>query len=415
MKSIKKTLIFCSALFLGACTNLDFGLNKQSTGPVKEIKTLNDSPYGDENNSKKIENQKVEKEEVVKKQDFSSISKKTTNESINEYLGEIKTNLKTERQSVQDEVKNSYIVYMGETLLIPLQNENSLKVTSVPRNAISKASISNKKINFRSIYKGNYVITTYLNNELARKISILVESKYNFSENEIYDIIIKNSKENNKNLENSITLYKMLYPTGKYYKDVNYLLLKYGYENKNDMVINEAFVAIRNNFTSFTDNEKIYILKLAKTLEKDIVIPSSMYNTTNHELKKALDNYIGNKTEPTLEDLKEQAVEATVELKTKLKDSMSNLVGELGSNSKKDGFFEKIIKNVSSDSKQEINNLKKALSTEKSGDKKSEIYYNIASLYAKQGNKVEATKYLKLLKQEFPDSKWIKKVETLIK
>lgn len=415
MKSIKKILIFCSALFLGACTNLDFGLNKQSTGPVKEIKTLNDSPYGDENNSKKIENQKVEKEEVVKKQDFSSISKKTTNESINEYLGEIKTNLKTERQSVQDEVKNSYIVYMGETLLIPLQNENSLKVTSVPRNAISKASISSKKINFRSIYKGNYVITTYLNNELARKISVLVESKYNFSENEIYDIIIKNSKENNKNLENSITLYKMLYPTGKYYKDVNYLLLKYGYENKNDMVINEAFVAIRNNFTSFTDNEKIYILKLAKTLEKDIVIPSSMYNTTNHELKKALDDYIGNKTEPTLEDLKEQAVEATAELKTKLKDSMSNLVGGLGSNSKKDGFFEKIIKNVSSDPKQEINNLKKALSTEKSGDKKSEIYYNIASLYAKQGNKVEATKYLKLLKQEFPDSKWIKKVETLIK
>lgn len=415
MKSIKKILIFCSALFLGACTNLDFGLNKQSTGPVKEIKTLNDSPYGDENNSKKIENQKIEKEEVVKKQDFSSISKKTTNESINEYLGEIKTNLKTEVQSVQDEIKNNYIVYMGETLVIPLQNENSLKVTSVPRNAISKASISNKKINFRSIYKGNYVITTYLNNELARKISILVESKYNFSEKEIYDIIIKNSKENNKNLENSITLYKMLYPTGKYYKDVNYLLLKYGYENKNDMVINEAFVAIRNNFTSYTDNEKIYILKLAKTLEKDIVIPSSMYNTTNHELKKALDDYIGNKTEPTLEDLKEQAVEATAELKTKLKDSMSNLVGGLGSNSKKEGFFEKIIKNVSSDPKQEINNLKKALSTEKSGDKKSEIYYNIANLYAKQGNKVEATKYLKLLKQEFPDSKWIKKVETLIK
>ena len=117
----------------------------------------------------------------------------------------------------------------------------------------------------------------------------------------------------------------------------------------------------------------------------------------------------------TLEDLKEQAVEATAELKTKLKDSMSNLVGELGSNSKKDGFFEKIIKNVSSDPKQEINNLKKVLSTEKSGDKKSEIYYNIANLYAKQGNKVEATKYLKLLKQEFPDSKWIKKIETLIK
>ena len=48
-------------------------------------------------------------------------------------------------------------------------------------------------------------------------------------------------------------------------------------------------------------------------------------------------------------------------------------------------------------------------------DKKPEIYYNIASSYAKLGNKVEVTKYLRLLKQEFPNSEWAKKSEVLTK
>ena len=48
-------------------------------------------------------------------------------------------------------------------------------------------------------------------------------------------------------------------------------------------------------------------------------------------------------------------------------------------------------------------------------DKKPEIYYNIASSYAKLGNKVEVTKYLRLLKQEFPNSEWVKRSEALTK
>ena len=71
------------------------------------------------------------------------------------------------------------------------------------------------------------------------------------------------------------------------------------------------------------------------------------------------------------------------------------------------------MKNINSNPKVAIDNFKKSLSSEKIQDKKPEIYYNIASSYAKLGNRAEVTKYIRLLKQEFPSSSWTKKSESL--
>jgi len=78
-----------------------------------------------------------------------------------------------------------------------------------------------------------------------------------------------------------------------------------------------------------------------------------------------------------------------------------------------ESYYEKGMKNLNSNPKVAIDNLKKSLSSEKIQDKKPEIYYNIASSYAKLGNRVEVTKYIRLLKQEFPNSSWAKKSEEL--
>lgn len=80
-----------------------------------------------------------------------------------------------------------------------------------------------------------------------------------------------------------------------------------------------------------------------------------------------------------------------------------------------ESYYDKAMKNLNSNPRVAIENFKKSLSTEKMQDKKPEIYYNIASSYAKLGNKVEVTKYLRLLKQEFPNSEWAKKSEVLTK
>jgi len=78
-----------------------------------------------------------------------------------------------------------------------------------------------------------------------------------------------------------------------------------------------------------------------------------------------------------------------------------------------ESYYEKGMKNINSNPRAAIDNFKKSLSSEKIQDKKPEIYYNIASSYAKLGNRAEVTKYIRLLKQEFPSSSWTKKSEAL--
>ena len=97
-----------------------------------------------------------------------------------------------------------------------------------------------EKLVFRSVYQGQYVLSTYVDGSLNRKIAIAVIAKYDFSEREIYDVIMQNFESKSKDLENAVTLYKMMFPTGRYAKEVNYLFLKYAYDIKNTSFNNLA-------------------------------------------------------------------------------------------------------------------------------------------------------------------------------
>ena len=116
--------------------------------------------------------------------------------------------------------------------------------------------------------------------------------------------------------------------------------------------------------------------------------------------------------------LKDEAKESLNNINDGVKDKLKSFLGgnsTASSNSNEDSYYDKAMKLVNSDPKSAIENFKKSLSTEKTQDKKPEIYYNIANAYAKLGNKVEVSKYLRLLKQEFPNNEWTKKVELLTK
>lgn len=71
------------------------------------------------------------------------------------------------------------------------------------------------------------------------------------------------------------------------------------------------------------------------------------------------------------------------------------------------------MKTINSDPKAFIDNFKKSLSRDNLGEKRSEVYYNIANSYLKLGNRVEAMKYITLLKQQYPNSDWMKKASLL--
>ena len=421
---LKKLSILVVAGILVGCANIDNLGGKKDGGPIREIGGEPQIP----GETKIVEDVPVD--------DGKVISKEANNENIKEYLSIVKGNLKGSVKKVEDSVKNDYTVGLGETLIFPVDNEKAIKLTASPRNTNTKINLSNGKVSFRSVYQGQYILSTYVDGSLNRKIAIAVIAKYDFSEKEVYDVIMQDSESKNKDLENAVTLYKMMFPAGRYSKEVNYLFLKYAYDIKNTSLMNEALSGVKNEFSSYSDNEKATILKVAKLTNKDIFVPSETYKTSNPELKSALQEYVGNKDsldktdKVFIEKAKKEAPETANEVvRDKIKAVIDGAVPtKVGSSSgttskatnskaesKGESYYDKAMKNLNSNPRVAIENFKKSLSTEKIQDKKTEIYYNIASSYAKLGNKVEVTKYLRLLKQEFPNSEWVKRSEALTK
>ena len=424
---LKKLSVLIVAGILVGCTNIDNLGGKKDSGPIREIGGEPQIP---------VETKIVED---VPTDDGKVVNKEANNENIKEYLSIVKGNLKGSVKKVEDSVENNYTVGLGETLVFPLDNERAIKLTASPKNTNTKINLSNGKVSFSSVYQGQYVLSTYVDGSLNRKIAIAVIAKYDFSEREVYDVIMQNFESKSKDLENAVTLYKMMFPTGRYAKEVNYLFLKYAYDIKNTSLMSEALAGVKNDFSSYSDSEKATILRVAKLTNKDIFVPSETYKTSDSELKSALQEYVGNKgsldkndkvfIEKTKKETPETAnTVAREKVRAVLDETVLTKVGSTSGTSPKtvknttsknetngESYYDKAMKNLNSNPRVAIENFKKSLSTEKIQDKKPEIYYNIASSYAKLGNKVEVTKYLRLLKQEFPNSEWVKRSEALTK
>ena len=424
---LKKLSVLIVAGILVGCTNIDNLGGKKDSGPIREIGGEPQIP----GETKIVED--------VPTDDGKVVNKEANNENIKEYLSIVKGNLKGSVKKVEDSVENNYTVGLGETLVFPLDNERAIKLTASPKNTNTKINLSNGKVSFRSVYQGQYVLSTYVDGSLNRKISIAVIAKYDFSEREVYDVIMQNFESKSKDLENAVTLYKMMFPTGRYAKEVNYLFLKYAYDIKNTSLMSEALAGVKNDFSSYSDSEKATILRVAKLTNKDIFVPSETYKTSDSELKSALQEYVGNKgsldknDKVFIEKTKKETPEtsntvAREKVRAVLDETVLTKVGSTSGASPRtvknttsknetngESYYDKAMKNLNSNPRVAIENFKKSLSTEKIQDKKPEIYYNIASSYAKLGNKVEVTKYLRLLKQEFPNSEWVKRSEALTK
>ena len=440
---LKKLAITLVAVVFVGCYNLDNVGGKNSggsiRGSIREIEIAGSQQTGGTTTPTTggtVETKPQQEEKIV--------SVDVNDENVNDYLTIIKSNLRTSAKKVDDNIRNQYTVPIGETLVFPVDNERAIKLSTSPKNANPKVSLTNGKVSFRTVYQGQYVLSTYVNGSVNRKITVSAISKYDFDEKDLYKLILQDSEKRDKDVENAVTLYKMLYPAGRYSKEVNYLFLKYAYDIKNNSLINEALAGVKNDFSSYSDSEKATILRAAKLANKSIFIPSEVYNTNNSDLKNALNEYNNSSKAPvdratstpvdnrTVTTEKNKAKTQTTENETSIVDyarekvrsvvggisgttSTASTVGSAKSKvtTSTESYYEKGMKNLNSNPKVAIDNLKKSLSSEKIQDKKPEIYYNIASSYAKLGNRAEVTKYIRLLKQEFPSSSWTKKSEAL--
>ena len=438
---LKKLAITLVAVVFVGCYNLDNVGGKSSGGSIREIEIAGSQQTGGTTTPSPTNGETVE---TKPQQEEKIISVDVNDENVNDYLTIIKANLRTSAKKVDDNIRNQYTVPIGETLVFPVDNEKAIKLSTSPKNANPKISLTNGKVTFRTVYQGQYVLSTYVNGSVNRKITVSAISKYDFDEKDLYNLILQDSEKRDKDVENAVTLYKMLYPAGRHSKEVNYLFLKYAYEIRNNSLINEAFAGVKNDFSSYSDSEKATILRAAKLANKSIFIPSEVYNTNNSDLKNALNEYNNSSKAPvdratstpvdnrTVTTEKNKAKTQTTENETSIVDyarekvrsvvggisgttSTASTVGSAKSKvtTSTESYYEKGMKNLNSNPKVAIDNLKKSLSSEKIQDKKPEIYYNIASSYAKLGNRAEVTKYIRLLKQEFPSSSWTKKSEAL--
>ena len=437
---LKKLAITLVAVVFVGCYNLDT-VGGKSGGSIREIEIAGSQQTGGTTTPSPTNGETVE---TRPQQEEKIVSVDSTDENVNDYLTIIKSNLRTSAKKVDDNIKNQYTVAIGETLVFPVDNEKAIKLSTSPKNANPKVSLTNGKVSFRTVYQGQYVLSTYVNGSVNRKITVSAISKYDFDEKDLYKLILQDSEKRDKDVENAVTLYKMLYPAGRYSKEVNYLFLKYAYEIRNNSLINEALAGVKNDFSSYSDSEKATILRAAKLANKSIFIPSEVYNTNNSDLKNALNEYNNSSKAPvdratstpvdnrTVTTEKNKAKTQTTENETSIVDyarekvrsvvggisgttSTASTVGSAKSKvaTSTESYYEKGMKNINSNPKVAIDNFKKSLSSEKIQDKKPEIYYNIASSYAKLGNRAEVTKYIRLLKQEFPSSSWTKKSEAL--
>ena len=438
---LKKLAITLVAVVFVGCYNLDNVGGKSSGGSIREIEIAGSQQTGGTTTPSPTNGETVE---IKPQQEEKIVSVDVNDENVNDYLTIIKSNLRTSAKKVDDNIRNQYTVPIGETLVFPVDNEKAIKLSTSPKNANPKISLTNGKVTFRTVYQGQYVLSTYVNGSVNRKITVSAISKYDFDEKDLYNLILQDSEKRDKDVENAVTLYKMLYPAGRHSKEVNYLFLKYAYEIRNNSLINEALAGVKNDFSSYSDSEKATILRAAKLANKSIFIPSEVYNTNNSDLKNALNEYNNSSKAPvdratstpvdnrTVTTEKNKAKTQTTENETSIVDyarekvrsvvggisgttSTTSTVGSAKSKAtiSTESYYEKGMKNINSNPKVAIDNFKKSLSSEKIQDKKPEIYYNIASSYAKLGNRAEVTKYIRLLKQEFPSSSWTKKSEAL--
>ena len=388
---LKKLAITLVAVVFVGCYNLDNVGGKNSGGSIREIEIAGSQQTGGTTTPTTggtVETKPQQEEKIV--------SVDVNDENVNDYLTIIKSNLRTSAKKVDDNIRNQYTVPIGETLVFPVDNERAIKLSTSPKNANPKVSLTNGKVSFRTVYQGQYVLSTYVNGSVNRKITVSAISKYDFDEKDLYKLILQDSEKRDKDVENAVTLYKMLYPAGRYSKEVNYLFLKYAYEIRNNSLINEALAGVKNDFSSYSDSEKATILRAAKLANKSIFIPSEVYNTNNSDLKNALNEYnssgkaavdrvpstpVDNRTVTTEKNkAKTQTTENETSIVDYAREKVRSVVGGISgttstastvgsANSKvttsTESYYEKGMKNLNSNPKVAIDNLKKSLSSEK--------------------------------------------------
>ncbi|WP_304160543.1 hypothetical protein [Fusobacterium ulcerans] len=115
-------------------------------------------------------------------------------------LDEVSRSLKEGKTKEYSESYNgsTFEVYTGDYLFIPLKSEDDFKLVSYPRSISYELGIKGNNLVFRSIYQGEFTLDLYSLGGVTRRVKISNKLKYRFTEQNNYDIILKNTGKERK-------------------------------------------------------------------------------------------------------------------------------------------------------------------------------------------------------------------------
>lgn len=190
-------------------------------------------------------------------------------------------------------------VYVGDYLIIPLKNEDNFKLLDYPKNISYELGIKGTNLVFRSIYQGEFEVELSYFGGVTRRISIHNKLKYRFTEQNNYDIILKNYAMGNlKLLQDSVSLHRIAYPDSFRDKEISFMLLEVASKAGNTRVVKDELNFLKK-FKKLDEQDKLSILDaLSFSGNKNIKLDPIMleFEEENTILNETLKNIIVTKS-----------------------------------------------------------------------------------------------------------------------
>ena len=193
----------------------------------------------------------------------------------------------------------NFEVYVGDYLIIPLKAEDDFKLLSYPKNISYELGIKGTNLVFRSIYQGDFEVELSSLGGITRRITISNKLKYRFTEQNNYDIILKNyAMSNLKLLQDSVALHRIAFPDSFRDKEISFMLMEVASKAGNNRIVKEELNFLKK-FGNLDEHDKLSIIDaLSSSGEKNIKLDSMMleFNEENSILNETLKNIITTKS-----------------------------------------------------------------------------------------------------------------------
>lgn len=284
---MKKFAYLYLALLLSSCTSLDSLKGDYNLGGDKK-----DGIESSWNTEKELKTQQI----ILNASAPAGILADVSNSLKRGYVREYNSNY-----------RSNYEVYVGDYVSIPLGiGEDSYNVFFAPLGTSYEIEIRDGKLFFRGIYQGSYEIMLYSAGSFSRKITIQNRLKYEFTEQNNYEVIVQSYKSGNmKALSDSVAVHRIAFPNSFRDKEISFMLIDLAGKDGNSKIIKEE-IDFLQKYTKLDEYDKLNIVNSLKLIQdKNFEISSALleFDVSAQNLNQEIAKLIMAKEKPTQNEI----------------------------------------------------------------------------------------------------------------